>query len=149
MNNHSEPATPACHCEERPQRATKQSRPAQPAPAVCDDVWLYISRHHLGRDNAIKEHDLARVLGLSARRLQQILQKLTNEFEKPIASSCGKPPGVYVPATSAEKSEYGKQLESRIIQLAKRLRAITRIPVVKTASQTNLFPENFNDAQAN
>lgn len=107
--------------------------------AVAADLWAYLHAHHRGAGNAIKEADLARAHGIAPRLLQHALHHLIVEDQRPVASSCRPPYGVYVAATHEEKLEAARQIENRIISLARRLRALTNSPLVIVSKQAALF----------
>lgn len=105
---------------------------------TADELWTHLDRHHRGRDRAVRQADLAKTFGLNVRALQYALEYLAYEGERPVATSCRKPMGVYVATTAQEKLEYALQLEHRIISLARRLRSVTRTPLVHVSVQRRL-----------
>lgn len=115
---------------------------------LLDQVWTYLDRHHRGRDRAVKQADLAAVMGLNPRVLHDACQRLTLEDERPIASTCRPPFGMYVAHTPEERADYAAQLEHRIIALARRLRAFTRAPFIKLLHQVEIFSGDSSAVQS-
>ena len=107
--------------------------------AQADEVWAYLRAHHRGRQQAIRQADLARTLGLNPRVLQHLLAYLLEERDCIVCSACSPPYGVYVPQNRQEREDYARQLEHRIIGCAKRLRKLTRTPLVRVSWQKELF----------
>ena len=114
-------------------------RNPQSEASVASELWDYLSAHHRGASNAIKEADLARAHGLNSRVLQTALHYLIVDKRRPIASSCRPPYGVFIAISHEEKALAARQIEHRIIALARRLRALTDSPLVVVTRQTALF----------
>jgi hypothetical protein len=77
---------------------------------------LAILEHHHGRANAIKGMEIAELVGLcDDRAVQQAIEELIIKDEQPIAASCRKPMGYFMPETYEEARDYDRQLRSRLI----------------------------------
>jgi hypothetical protein len=121
------------------QVADRQAATEHVCQEIADEIWTYLDRNHRGHEQAITEKLLAQAHGLNPRVLQEILEHLIVRQERPIASSCRPPMGVFVAQTAEEKAQYALQLENRIIGLARRRRAFTKAPLVKTFFQERIF----------
>lgn len=71
-------------------------------------VWAAIEGHR-GKDRAVKVDVVARLTGISGKRVRQIVAHLVNEHGKLIGSSTCNPPGFYI---IVDKEELTKQIES-------------------------------------
>ncbi len=85
---------------------------------------LELLRH--GRQSARSVSFLSEQTGLSSVEVRRIVKHLVEEHNIMIVSAVGSPAGYYYPVTNEEYMAGVKQLENRIISLAKRLRAINR-----------------------
>jgi hypothetical protein len=79
-----------------------------------------------GREQAISMPELASLVGLSTRALQDVIAHLIEEHNTLICSACGRNHGYYLPADESEYRAGVDQLKHRIMSLAKRMRAMDR-----------------------
>lgn len=73
----------------------------------------YIATHAPGKADAIPLPRVAEALGLSTRVVQTLKQELLDEAGVIICSSCGKPPGLYWPASVEDVLPYHRQQSNR------------------------------------
>ncbi len=69
---------------------------------------------------------LMALTGFSNDKVRDTVRHLINEHNVLICSATTSPAGYYCPVTMEEKDSGTKQIESRIIELARRLRAMNR-----------------------
>lgn len=105
-------------------------------------AWDYLQRHARGRDRAVPQAELARILACNDRMLQNALLWLLEEQNRLVCSSCKPPMGVFVPVTLDEKTAYREQLRARLIGAARRIALVRQAPLwpAPAAHQTTLFP---------
>jgi len=117
---------------------------------IAAAAWSYMQRHHRGRTNSITQAGLAEALACNRRTLQLALVWMLEHDNRLIVSSCATPPGVYVPETKAEKTEYVEQLRSRLIGNARRLKHVRRAPLYPPPlkRQAWLFDEHLTEVPA-
>jgi len=108
---------------------------------VAENLWQYMNAFHRGRANAIKQAELAKLLGTNTRVLQQAIVHLLKAKEFVVASACSKPMGVFIPTTPDEKTAYFRQLENRVIRTAQHMRLVRKSSMMRVAIQQRLFTE--------
>jgi hypothetical protein len=79
-----------------------------------------------GRANAISMTELATLINVSTRRLQDIIKHLIEDHCIFIGSTCGKQHGYWLPTDEEDYRAAVDQLKHRIISLARRIRAIDK-----------------------
>ncbi|MCL5236337.1 MAG: hypothetical protein M1353_00620 [Nitrospirae bacterium] len=88
-----------------------------------------------GRENAVSVKSLMAITGLSNVKVRDTVRHLINEHNVLICSATTPPAGYYFPVSMEEKDSGTKQIESRIIELARRLRAMNRAAYERFYSQ--------------
>ena len=88
-----------------------------------------------GRENAVSVKSLMAITGLSNVKVRDTVRHLINEHNVLICSATTPPAGYYFPVSMEEKDSGTKQIESRIIELARRLRAMNRAAYERLYSQ--------------
>lgn len=89
------------------------------------DYVLSCLNFHVGRKKAISMESFADNVGISTRYLQRIIAELITDGH-PIGSSCSHPTGYWILNTVEEFDEADRNLNSRIVALAKRRRALRK-----------------------
>lgn len=90
-------------------------------------VWNYLHAHrHYGAAAAIKQADVARQLGISARLVQRATLEL-NRQGQPVVSSCMEPFGIFIATSIEEIDAYDRQLHSRLVGDAMRRGFVRRM----------------------
>ncbi len=89
-------------------------------------LWEYLCDICRGRAKAERLRDIAAWLGMSTRQVQDLKHSLITNHNKPIASTCSKPFGYYVPATDAEAAEVIAHYEHRRNEMAEMTRCFQR-----------------------
>ena len=97
--------------------------------------WQIKSLIKRGRENAVSVKRLMEITGLGNGQVRETVRHLINEHNILICSATSKPAGYYFPLTPDEKDAGTKQIESRIIELARRLRAMNRAAYERLYSQ--------------
>ncbi len=91
-------------------------------PEALQELWGHLYSFCRSAKNAQTQGQLAIRLGHGVRSIRKMTGQLA-DLGYPVASSCEEPYGVFIPVTRAEQERYKAQLKSRIVKLAKRLRA--------------------------
>ena len=99
--------------------------PLGPAGLTSLERTVYDLLPH-GSENAITQKRLAAQCGIGVRDLQTVLKELTEVRGLPIASSCGKPAGSFIPVTDEEIDGYIDHMTSRAVSCHRRIAALKR-----------------------
>jgi biotin operon repressor len=98
-----------------------------------------LQRLRKGRTNAVSMPTLAAALAISTRDLQHLVKHLREEHGILITSSCGKNPGYYYPQTQEEHAAGIRQIEHRIISLARLLKSQNKAAYERIFGQVNFL----------
>ena len=88
-------------------------------------ILAVLHEHHRGMANAIHVADLARLVGVHSRKLQDEIKDLTEIYGVPIAASL--PCGIFIMETEEERAAVAAHLRARAISTLTRAQAIKRI----------------------
>jgi len=92
-------------------------------------LWQVLDERHRGERNAVTQGALAHAFGTTARQIRHLTEVLVVEQQRPVASTCHPPFGIFVAETREEKERYLAQLDARMRQLYRRRRAFDRTPL--------------------
>ena len=102
-------------------------------------VWSHLTRWHRGRDNAITIESLAEIVCLPRRACHDVVTDLIVGHRCPIAAHCGRPAGIYVIQSHAERIDYARSLKKRALAILVRLRAVNQAALWELGVQPELF----------
>jgi len=101
-------------------------------------LWRLLDAHARGADRAIRTADIGLILRVDERVVRQLAAELVRCHGRPIGSSTGRPPGLYVIVTAAERAAVIKQLEGRLRETYRRLKAFKDVTARELVSQLEL-----------
>jgi hypothetical protein len=115
---------------------------ARPAPGCGLSPQEYAIleelRRHVGRESALGVEAVAAFTGISGRVVQTVVKHLIEVHGYPIGSATGKPHGYYWIEDTEDLRRAKAQLAHRIIETAKRLRALDRNALADVMGQMEL-----------
>jgi hypothetical protein len=100
---------------------------------------------HCGRSAAIPVDNLALLVGLDRRKVEQLVKHLIEEHAFPIGSATGAKHGYFWITSKDDQQHSERQLEHRIIKTAQRLSALKRNTPAEILDQLAL---NLKDAES-
>ena len=125
ITNHESPITPAA--------------PAVGCGMSDDELAVYDAiRVREGMDSAIPMEELAAAVGRSTRAVQEMVAHLIGCHSAKIGSATGKQHGYYWITDAEDLARAKAQLTHRIVELAKRLRALDRNALAEVMGQIEL-----------
>ena len=96
-----------------------------PLPEQGQKVLRYLKRKAVGRKNAIRARDLARILGMPERNVRAVIHELRC-LGAPVGSAVEPPTGFYIPADREEADVCSRHLWARVAEIARVARAFDR-----------------------
>ena len=78
------------------------------------ELWAILHREARGCDQAIPTWALAERMGVPEREVRQLKRELVILYRRPIGSSTGKTPGLYVITDAEERRLAIRQLDNRL-----------------------------------
>ena len=78
------------------------------------ELWAILRREAKGRDHAIPTRALGQRLGVDQRQVRRLKRELVIRYRRPIGSSTGRHPGLYVITDAEERRAAIRQLDNRL-----------------------------------
>lgn len=99
--------------------------------AVAEKLYqILLNGRHLGRENAVPDSFLARLLDISPKAVGRYALEAMAETGTCICATCLPPAGRFIAATEEEKDEYARSLKGRAIEIFKRRKVVRRAKVL-------------------
>ena len=92
-----------------------------PTLSPDEQAVLDVLLRHRGRGQAIHKEQLAASIGLDVRKVRLVIVRLIEEHGQPIGSISTAPAGYFLVETPDDATQAAHELQTRIVQLAKRL----------------------------